>query len=53
MNSTPRPEFLYLGHSTVLCTLPSGKIDPDRPLGRAQPGVPGRGQGARRASTPC
>ena len=31
MNSSPRPDFLYLGHSTVLCTLPSGKtilIDP-------------------------
>jgi L-ascorbate metabolism protein UlaG (beta-lactamase superfamily) len=31
MNSSPRPHFLYLGHSTVLCTLPSGKtilIDP-------------------------
>jgi L-ascorbate metabolism protein UlaG (beta-lactamase superfamily) len=31
MNSSPRPEFLYLGHSTVLCTLPGGKtilIDP-------------------------
>jgi L-ascorbate metabolism protein UlaG (beta-lactamase superfamily) len=31
MNSSPRPEFLYLGHSTVFCTLPSGKtilIDP-------------------------
>ncbi|HVR30922.1 MAG TPA: metal-dependent hydrolase [Thermoanaerobaculia bacterium] len=31
MNSSPRPEFLYLGHSTVLCTLPGGQtilIDP-------------------------
>ncbi|HEX2463447.1 MAG TPA: metal-dependent hydrolase [Thermoanaerobaculia bacterium] len=26
MHSTPRPEFLYLGHSTILCTLPSGKV---------------------------
>jgi L-ascorbate metabolism protein UlaG (beta-lactamase superfamily) len=31
MNTNPRPEFLYLGHSTVLCTLAGGKtilIDP-------------------------
>lgn len=31
MNSSPRPEFQYLGHSTVLCTLPDGHtilIDP-------------------------
>jgi L-ascorbate metabolism protein UlaG (beta-lactamase superfamily) len=31
MNSSPRPEFRYLGHSTVLCTLPDGRtilIDP-------------------------
>ena len=31
MNSSPRPEFQYLGHSTVLCTLPDGRtilIDP-------------------------
>jgi L-ascorbate metabolism protein UlaG (beta-lactamase superfamily) len=31
MSSSPRPEFRYLGHSTVLCTLPDGQtllIDP-------------------------
>jgi L-ascorbate metabolism protein UlaG (beta-lactamase superfamily) len=31
MNSSARPEFLYLGHSSILCTLPGGKtilIDP-------------------------
>ena len=31
MNSSPRPEFLYLGHSCIHCTLPGGKtllIDP-------------------------
>jgi L-ascorbate metabolism protein UlaG (beta-lactamase superfamily) len=31
MNSSARPDFLYLGHSTVLCTLPDGRtmlIDP-------------------------
>lgn len=31
MHSTPRPEFLYLGHSAVLCTLPDKRtilIDP-------------------------
>ncbi|MEE2775186.1 MAG: metal-dependent hydrolase [Acidobacteriota bacterium] len=26
MNSSPRPEYLYIGHSTVQCTLPSGEV---------------------------
>ena len=26
MTSSPRPEFLYLGHSTIHCTLPSGEV---------------------------
>ncbi|MDX1383798.1 MAG: metal-dependent hydrolase [Thermoanaerobaculia bacterium] len=26
MNSSVRPEYLYLGHSTVQCTLPSGDV---------------------------
>ena len=26
MSSSPRPEFLYLGHSTVQCTLPGGEV---------------------------
>ena len=26
MNSSPRPEYLYLGHSTIQCTLPGGEV---------------------------
>jgi L-ascorbate metabolism protein UlaG (beta-lactamase superfamily) len=26
MSSSPRPEFLYIGHSTIHCTLPDGKV---------------------------
>jgi hypothetical protein len=53
MSSTPRPEFLYLGHSTVLCRLPDGRtilidpwVDGNSVLARARPS-------SSTASTPC
>lgn len=40
MNSSPRPEFLYLGHSTIHCTLPGGEVVLIDPWVRQNPACP-------------
>ena len=47
-----RPEFLYLGHSTVLCTLPDGTTILIDPWVEHNPACPAAAK-VSRASTPC
>ena len=52
MSSLERPSFLYLGHSTILCTLPTGEVILIDPWVRQNPACPHEHTSKHATTTP-